>query len=193
VLPVSIADCVLSVLEEFIPCRAVLTQRTLRRVSTRRHFMLYARPVVPEHFACASAWRAFLMPEGSAVFTVRGRSMYPALEPGRRVRLKTPDLPLRAGRCYAFIHRRRIVVHRLVCRCGSDALFAGDRGCRYERAPMDSVVGELDYQYTGERLWLVAAINSFFAHIREWFPAADRWRSRLVRATAGPVRGGIEP
>ena len=138
--------------------------------------------------ACASALRAFLMPAGATTFTVEGQSMSPFLPSGLHVRLKPPRLPLRPGGCYAFMYNKRLVVHRLVTLRGRVALFAGDRARRYEKADVESVVGELDCRNQWVRSRVIAMTNRIFLHGRRWFPGADRWRSRLVRAAAGTLR-----
>ncbi len=140
------------------------------------------------HGACASALRAFLMSGGATTFTVEGRSMSPFLPPGVRVRLKPPRMPLRPGECYAFMYEKRLVVHRLVALRDREAIFAGDRGRRYEKADVESVVGELDCRTQWVRSRVVAMTNRIFLHSWRWFPGADRWRSRLVRGAAGTLR-----
>jgi hypothetical protein len=162
-----------------------------RRAGIRTHCTQCAKPVMLRRGACESALRALLMPEGAATFTVEGGSMSPFLAPGMRVRLKPRSMPLKPGGCYAFMYKKRLVVHRLVALRGREALFAGDHARRYERIDVESVVGELDCRNSRVRSRVVAMTNRVFLHGRRWFPLADRWRSRLVGAAAGTLRGEV--
>jgi len=72
---------------------------------------------------------------GQALLPVTGSSMFPRMQPGDLLEIRSPSHPIRTGEVVVFLLHARLVVHRVVSRTGDLYITRGDRR-RFPDAPV---------------------------------------------------------
>ena len=131
----------------------------------------------------AAALRACFFENGTAQFTVAGRSMYPYLKNGQLVVLKAWDKtrPLVPGACYAYVCGQKIMLHRFVSCAGSVATFWADNLDRPEKADIRNIIGRFSRNKISLSARICAFINSFYMRFNLNVPALLLLRRIIIR------------
>ena len=93
---------------------------------------------------------------------VKGNSMWPLLKDGQNVKVSAIKKPLKRGKCYLFVYKNQLYMHRLLKVSNSQACFIGDYSEKTEEVPLDAIIGELENKQSWIALFIVNVINSIY-------------------------------
>ena len=102
--------------------------------------------------------------DGSTVryFTVKGNSMWPLLKDGQRASISAIKMPLKRGKCYLFVNKNLLYMHRLFRMSDNKASFIGDYSEKIEEVPVEAIIGELEHKQNRITLFILNLINSIY-------------------------------
>ena len=124
----------------------------------------------------------FLLHKTTQALKVCGNSMQPFLVNGQEASIVSLQSPLKCGKCYIYIYRNALYVHRLVKSKNNTLFFIGDGAQKLEEIPADAVVAELNYKQDAFFIFVLRYINMIFVKISSVFPQFFRLRRKVVSA-----------
>ncbi len=123
----------------------------------------------------------FLFDNKEPVLHVCSDSMYPAFSCGQKVKVIPLRQPLECGKCYIFIHKGKLNIHRLLSVKNDCSVFIGDRSRRKEHVPISAIIAEPEYDQNIVTTFILRYINLFFCRIIPAFPQCALVRVKVIR------------
>ena len=111
--------------------------------------------------------------------TVHGNSMWPLLKDGQRVRVSIVKKPLKKSKCYLFIYKNSLYIHRLFEIQNDRVLFIGDYSEKIEEVSKEAIVGELKLDQNRLILFVLSVLNDIFIKIAPGFLKGLRIRKKI--------------
>lgn len=130
-----------------------------------------------------SAIKSLLFANGPTVsMPVASNSMWPLLSQGQKVNVRLIKGPLKNGKCYLFIYKNTLCVHRLLKVKNGQAFFIGDNAERSEKVSSEAVIGELERYQSKMTVFILNLLNQIFFIIFSRIIAEIRIRNKIFAA-----------
>jgi hypothetical protein len=112
---------------------------------------------------------AVLFENGPVEMNIAGNSMWPYYTDGQVVKIyPKKQYNLYPGKCYVFLKKDILIIHRLICTFQSIALFAGDASNSIERVELDHIIGIPEKNSPAVSDPMIALINYMFLPFKKF-------------------------
>jgi hypothetical protein len=112
-------------------------------------------------------------------FSVKGNSMWPLLKDGQRVKITAIRKPFKRGKCYLFVNKNVLYIHRLLRIYDKKAFLIGDYSEKIEEVPLEAIIGEFEYNQNGVTLFILNLLNWIYINTVPGIFRRMRLRNRV--------------
>ncbi len=123
----------------------------------------------------------FLFTTPMPTLKICSNSMQPLLTEGQQISILPLRRPLTCGKCYIFVYKGKLFVHRLIRTMNSKAVFIADSAQKNEVVPIDAIIAEPVLYQKRISIFIVRMLNYFFYFFIKKFPFLARLRVKTVR------------
>ena len=113
---------------------------------------------------------------------VNGDSMQPLLSNGQAVKITPIKQPVRPGKCYVFIRKGVLCVHRLKKIRKEKFFFIGDTSQKTDHVSIDAIVAELDSKQNMYTIQIIRFVNLFFDIAVRIYPKCKILRVKMIHS-----------
>jgi len=123
----------------------------------------------------------FLFTDPSPKLQVFSNSMQPLLSAGQQITILPLRQPLTCGKCYIFIYKGKLLIHRLIKVMNNKAVFIADSAQKKEAVPIDAVIAEPAFKQRWIIILIISWLNRLFYTLIKIFPDSAKLRVKIVR------------
>jgi len=105
--------------------------------------------------------------------------MWPLIKDGQRVKISAIRKPFKKGKCYLFVNKNVLYIHRLLRISDKKAFLLGDYSEKIEVVPHEAIIGELEYSQNRIILFILNLINSIYINTVPGIFRGMRIRNRV--------------
>jgi len=123
----------------------------------------------------------FLFADSMPTLQVYSNSMQPLLSAGQQIAILPLQNPLMCGKCYIFIYKGKLFIHRLIKVINNKAVFIADSAQKREIVPIDAVIAEPIFKQRWLVVFVICILNLLFDTLIKVFPGFAILRVKIVR------------
>jgi RNase P subunit RPR2 len=123
----------------------------------------------------------FLFADPVPTLQVYSNSMQPLLAAGQQIKILPLRKPLTCGKCYIFIYKGKLLIHRLMKVINDTAVFIADSAQKKEEVPIDAVIAEPALKQRRMIISVIGLLNQVSYTLIKVFPGFAKVRIKIVR------------